>query len=93
MNKEQWIQTNARAICDAILKDYEENGNLYCSSYTTDDGKFNIFVDQNDGYIEIALSDNETLEVICKKNSKINHRHIYATVAYLLGWLEEEELI
>ena len=93
MNKEQWVQTNARAICDAIVKDYEERGNLYCSSYTTSDGKFNIFVDQGGGYIEIGLSDNETLEIICKKNSKINHRHIYATVAYLLNWLEEDELI
>ena len=37
MDKEQWIQTNARKICDAIVKNYEENGHLYCSSYTTND--------------------------------------------------------
>lgn len=93
MDKEQWIQTNARKICDAIVKNYEENGHLYCSSYTTNDGNYNIFVDQNDEHIEVALSDNNTFEIVCKKNSKINHRHIYATVAYLLGWLDEDELI
>ena len=46
MNKE-WIETNARAICDAIVRDYEEHGNLYCASYITNDGEFSIFVDQS----------------------------------------------
>ena len=93
MNKQEWIEINAKAICDAVMKDYEEHGSLYCLSYTTNDGDFSVFVDQHGNHIEIGLSDNETLEIISKKNSKINHRHIYATVAYLLDWIEEEELI
>ena len=93
MNKEEWVKSNAMSMCLSIIKDYDDLGGLYCASYLTEDGKFNILVDECQDWLTLGLSDRNTKEVIDKTQALVNHLDVFSALVFLLDWIEEEKLI
>lgn len=73
-------------ILDEIKSNKENGFSLDQSSYTTDNGEYNIFISEYDEFIDLEIVDNETTEIIAKDDAKITDdwNDVRLSLEYLL---------